>query len=178
MPRDELLSRLSNLLPSQFERVLFHARIPIGYLPGAGAPQVMRAIEVIRYLEPQGRLPQLAAIVHDVAQSDEVRRMALLDLDADKAAAVAQEHGAGKASASGIDARDVGALADAIAGAGAEVLLNTASYRINLEAMRACLIAGCHYLDLGGLYRMTLRQLELSAEFETNGSAALLDSAK
>jgi lysine 6-dehydrogenase len=114
------------------------------------------------------------AIVHDLAQSDEVTRMALLDLDADKAAAVAQEHGAGKANASGIDARDVGALADAIAGAGADVLLNTASYRINLEAMRACLSAGCHYLDLGGLYRMTLRQLELSAEFERAGRLAVL----
>jgi saccharopine dehydrogenase (NAD+, L-lysine-forming) len=114
------------------------------------------------------------AIVHDLARSDEVVRMALLDLDADKAGAVANEHGAGKASASGIDARDVGALADAIADAGAEVLLNTASYRINLEAMRACLKAGCHYLDLGGLYRMTLRQLELSADFERAGRLAVL----
>ncbi len=114
------------------------------------------------------------AIVHDLAQSEEVARMALLDLDADKAGAVAEAHGAGKATASGIDARDVSALADALAGAGAEVLLNTASYRINLEAMRACLEAGCHYLDLGGLYRMTLRQLELSAEFERAGRLAVL----
>lgn len=114
------------------------------------------------------------AIVRDLAESDEVTRMALLDLDADKARAVAEEHGAGKASASGIDARDVRSLADAIADAGAEVLLNTASYRINLEAMRACLIAGCHYLDLGGLYRMTLRQLELSGEFERAGRLAVL----
>jgi lysine 6-dehydrogenase len=114
------------------------------------------------------------AIVHDLAQSDEVTRMALLDLDADKAGAVAEEHGAGKASAAGIDARDVAALAGAIRDAGAEVLLNTASYRINLEAMRACLEAGCHYLDLGGLYRMTLRQLELSAEFERAGRLAVL----
>ena len=114
------------------------------------------------------------AIVHDLARSDEVAHMALLDLDPDKAGAVAEQHGAGKASATGIDARDVGALADAVAGAGAEVLLNTASYRINLEAMRACLNAGCHYLDLGGLYRMTLRQLELSAEFERAGRLAVL----
>jgi saccharopine dehydrogenase-like NADP-dependent oxidoreductase len=114
------------------------------------------------------------AIVHDLARSDEVARMALLDLDPDKAGAVAEQHGAGKASASGIDARDVNALAGAIRDAGAEVLLNTASYRINLEAMRACLEAGCHYLDLGGLYRMTLRQLELSAEFERAGRLAVL----
>jgi lysine 6-dehydrogenase len=114
------------------------------------------------------------AIVHDLARSDEVARMALLDLDPDKAGAVAEQHGDGKASASGIDARDVDALASAIADADAEVLLNTASYRINLEAMRACVMAGCHYLDLGGLYRMTLRQLELSAEFERAGRLAVL----
>ena len=114
------------------------------------------------------------AIVHDLAQSEEVVSMSLLDLDPDKAAAVAEQHGAGKATAAGIDARDVDALAGAIRDAGAGVLLNTASYRINLEAMRASLKAGCHYLDLGGLYRTTLRQLELSAEFERAGRLAVL----
>ena len=79
------------------------------------------------------------AIVHDLSQSEEIGRMTLLDLDPGKAGAVANEHGAGKATASGIDARDVDALAGALSDAGADVLLNTASYRINLEAMRACL---------------------------------------
>jgi lysine 6-dehydrogenase len=112
------------------------------------------------------------AIVHDLARSDEVGRMALLDLDLGKAGAVAEEHGAAKASASAVDARDIDALAEALKGV--DILLNTASYRINLEAMQACLEAGCHYLDLGGLYRMTLRQLELSAEFERAGRLAVL----
>ncbi len=114
------------------------------------------------------------AIVHDLAQSEEVASLALLDLDPDKAGAVAEQHGAGKATAAGIDARDVGALERALRDAGAEVMLNTASYRINLEAMRASLQAGCHYLDLGGLYRTTLRQLELSDEFQRAGRLAVL----
>jgi len=122
------------------------------------------------------------AIVHDLAQSEEVASMTLLDLDSDKAGAVAREHGAGKATASGVDARDVDALARALDRGrgrgrgrdGAGVLLNTASYRINLEAMRACLKAGCDYLDLGGLYWMTGRQLEMSAEFEAAGRLAVL----
>ena len=112
------------------------------------------------------------AIVHDLAQSDEVASMALLDLNPEKAAAVAGEHGAGKARAAGIDARDVDALARALEGA--DVLLNTASYRINLDAMRAALQAGCHYLDLGGLYRVTGEQLELGPEFERAGRLAVL----
>ena len=112
------------------------------------------------------------AIVHDLAVSDEVASMALLDLDPDKAGAVAREHGGGKATASAVDARDVDGLARALDGA--DVLLNTASYRVNLEAMRACLMAGCNYLDLGGLYWMTGRQLEMSGEFEAAGRLAVL----
>ena len=62
---------------------------------------------------------------------------------------------------------------DGLAGAleGCDVLVNSASYRINLEAMRACLSAGCHYLDLGGLYWLTGEQLELHGEFERAGLA-------
>lgn len=65
--RDELLASLSSLLPSQFEAVLFRARMPIEHLSGASAPQAMRAMEAIRYFEHQDRLAQLAAIVRDVA---------------------------------------------------------------------------------------------------------------
>jgi len=114
------------------------------------------------------------AIVRDLAGSDEVASMALLDLDSDKAGTVADEHGAGKATASAVDARDVDGLAGALRDAGAEVLLNTASYRINLDAMRAALAAGCHYLDLGGLYTTTLGQLKLGPEFERVGRLAVL----
>jgi lysine 6-dehydrogenase len=112
------------------------------------------------------------AIVADLAQSEEVERMTLLDLDQSRAQAVADAHGGGKASASEIDARSVEDLAAAIGDAA--VLVNTASYRINLEAMRACLQAGCHYLDLGGLYWMTGRQRELGADFERAGRLAVL----
>ncbi len=112
------------------------------------------------------------AIVHDLGESEEVRRMTLLDLDAARAAAVADAHGSGKASASAVDARDVDGLAAALSGA--DVLVNTASYRINLDAMRACLGAGCHYLDLGGLYWLTFEQLTLGSEFERAGLLAIL----
>ena len=114
------------------------------------------------------------AIVHDLAVSDEVACMLLLDLDADKASTVANEHGGGKATAAPADARDVESLARTLDDAKADVLLNTASYRINLDAMHASLKAGCHYLDLGGLYHVTQEQLQLSAEFERAGRLAVL----
>ncbi len=112
------------------------------------------------------------AIVRDLGDSEEVARMLLLDLDGSRAQAVAEDHGQGKASASTADAREVDGLAGVLEDY--DVLVNTASYRINLEAMRACLKAGCNYLDLGGLYWMTGRQLELGGEFERAGVLALL----
>jgi len=98
--------------------------------------------------------------------------MMLLDLDSERAAAAAQAHGGGKAAARPVDARSVGALAAELTEA--DVLVNTASYRVNLEAMRACLHARCHYLDLGGLYWMTRRQLQLHEDFQRAGLLAVL----
>lgn len=110
------------------------------------------------------------AIVRDLAESDEVAAMRLLDLDEGRARAVADAHGGGKASPARADAR--GELATALDGC--DVLVNAASYRINLDAMRACLAAGCHYVDLGGLYWMTGRQLELHEQFDRAGLLAVL----
>src|SRR5689334_24119697 len=107
------------------------------------------------------------AIVHDLAGSDEVADLSLLDLEGDRAAAVASEHGGGKARADSVDARQAGELATRLQDC--DVLVNTASYRVNLDAMQACLGARCHYLDLGGLYWMTRQQRKLGPEFERAG---------
>jgi hypothetical protein len=66
MTREELLSRLSKLLSSQFEQVLFLARIPQEYLPAAAAAQSSRAVELLRYVEQQNQLDQLARIVQQL----------------------------------------------------------------------------------------------------------------
>jgi lysine 6-dehydrogenase len=112
------------------------------------------------------------AIIRDLAASNEVERMLLLDLDQGRAATAADDHGAGKATARAVDARSVDRLAAELADA--DVLVNTASYRINLEAMRACLHARCHYMDLGGLYWMTKRQLQLHDDFARAGLLGVL----
>ncbi len=116
------------------------------------------------------------AIVRDLAESEEVTELVLLDLDAEKAAAVAETHGGGKAIATQVDARATGAESGSLPGAlaGCQVLVNSASYRINLDAMRACLEGNCHYIDLGGLYHVTGEQLELSTAFSDAGLIAML----
>jgi len=40
--------------------------------------------------------------------------------------------------------------------------------------MRACLEAGCHYVDLGGLFHTTRKQLDLSEDFQSKGLTAVL----
>ena len=110
------------------------------------------------------------AIVRDLAESDEVAALRLLDLDLRRAEAVAIEHGGGKAEARQADATSD--LAEQLAGM--DVLVNSAHYPVNLAAMGACLEAGCHYMDLGGLYHVTAKQLELGPRFEQHGLLALL----
>ena len=110
------------------------------------------------------------AIVRDLAASEEVEALRLLDLDLARAEAVAEAHGAGRAEARKADAtHELASDLDGI-----DVLVNSAAYRINLAAMEACLEAGCHYLDLGGLYHVAAKQLELSDRFEQQGLLALL----
>ena len=45
---------------------------------------------------------------------------------------------------------------------GAYATIASLPYRYNLEAMHGALEAGAHYVDLGGLFHMTRRQLELA----------------
>lgn len=112
------------------------------------------------------------AIVHDLAESVEVTELLALDLDGERAAVVAQAHGVGKAAAQALDAGDTRALTSALAGR--DVLVNAASYRLNLAVMDACLAAGCHYVDLGGLYHVAARQYGRDAEFARAGLLAVL----
>jgi len=71
-----------------------------------------------------------------------------------------------------VDAREAASLARALEGA--EVVVNAADYRLNLDVMRGALVAGAHYVDLGGLFHVTRRQLELDEEFREAGLTAVL----
>lgn len=66
MTRDEFLTQLTKLLPTQFEEVLFRVRLPPEHLSASSTPQATRAIEVIRTLEQQNRLPELARAIEYV----------------------------------------------------------------------------------------------------------------
>lgn len=71
-----------------------------------------------------------------------------------------------------VDVHDHAQLASALDGA--TVCVNCVDYRLNLEVMEGALQSGCHYLDLGGLFHMTRRQLELDDRFREAGLTAIL----
>ncbi len=58
--------------------------------------------------------------------------------------------------------------------AGSDAVAACIPYRLNLEAMEAALAARVPYADLGGLFHVTLRQLELNARFRKAGVPAVL----
>ena len=71
-----------------------------------------------------------------------------------------------------VDARDAASLARALEGA--EVVVNAADYRLNVDVMRGALGAGAHYVDLGGLFHVTREQLALDDDFRSAGLTAVL----
>jgi lysine 6-dehydrogenase len=112
------------------------------------------------------------AIVAALAEHDAVERILVLDMNEAGTHEVAERHGGGKATGGRLDITDRERTGAALAGV--DVLVNSAAYRVNLPAMEAALAAGAHYLDLGGLFHVTLEQLELDARFREAGLLAVL----
>jgi len=61
---------------------------------------------------------------------------------------------------------------------GCDVVMNAAPYTENLLVMETALRAGCDYVDLGGLFHTTRRQLELDPRFAAEGLLAILGMGK
>ncbi len=70
------------------------------------------------------------------------------------------------------DATEAGRLAAALQGS--DVVVNSAQYDVNVFVMHAALKAGAHYVDLGGMFHETRRQLKLHDEFYAAGLTAVV----
>ena len=57
---------------------------------------------------------------------------------------------------------------------GADVVLNAVEYVFNQPVLRACIKEKVHYADLGGLFHMTRKLLDMNAEVEAAGITAIL----
>jgi lysine 6-dehydrogenase len=108
--------------------------------------------------------------VRDLAQGRVFDEIVAADLDAGLAAQAARAAGP-QCLARTVDVRNSESLASVLAGAA--VCVNAVQYTFNLEVMAGCLLAGVPYLDFGGLFHMTRRQLEWNARFRAAGLVAI-----
>lgn len=92
------------------------------------------------------------------------------DLSSELAEAAARAAGP-RARPERIDVRDSAALVALLRGA--SVVVNAVQYGFNLTVMEAALAAGVPYLDFGGLFHMTVRQLERDRAFRDAGLLAI-----
>lgn len=110
------------------------------------------------------------ATVFDLARSG--YPVLLLDSDIAAAQRIGRRYGDARTEIDVVDARDPRSLAARIASA--DVLINAGPYVFNLSVMEAALRARCHYLDLGGLFHTTRKQLRFDRDFRKAGLLAVL----
>jgi saccharopine dehydrogenase-like NADP-dependent oxidoreductase len=112
--------------------------------------------------------------VKDLAASEGVDEVVIADRDTELAQKVVNllPTGRSKVSVTHTDVTDPGKLVATLRGA--DSVLNAVHYYYNLDVMQACLRAGVHYTDLGGLFYNTRKQLALHDEFAKAGLSAVL----
>jgi lysine 6-dehydrogenase len=102
------------------------------------------------------------AAVRQLGVGGQFDEVVAADVDIPLAEAAARAAGA-RARAVGLDVRDRASTAELLRGA--TVVVNATPYAFNLDAMAAALDARVPYLDFGGLFHTTRRQLELDGRF-------------
>ena len=102
--------------------------------------------------------------VRDLINSSNVSEVVVADIDKDCAERFVSSLNNKKVRHAAVDVRNheatVALLKDA------EATLNAVQYYFNVDVMKAALAARTHYLDLGGLYHTTRKQLVLDSDFK------------
>ena len=117
-----------------------------------------------------GKMGSIA--VQALSKEDRVDEIVIADYNTEAAQVVADFIGSPKIRIQFADVNDHDGLVKVLQGANACV--NATVYYTNLQVMEACLEAGVPYTDLGGLFHVTLKQLELSERFAARGLSAVL----
>lgn len=66
--RKELLDAILGLLPGQFDVFVYKLEIPVQYIPSPQASQASRAVELLRYLEANQRLPDAFRLIEAITE--------------------------------------------------------------------------------------------------------------
>ena len=98
--------------------------------------------------------------------------LVIADFDGEKAARLAAGYKDSRVRAEPVDVRNHEQTVHVLRGA--LVVLNCLQHNLNLSVMEAASAARCHYIDLGGLFHFTLKQLELDDRFCKAGRLAIV----
>lgn len=112
------------------------------------------------------------ATVPDLLESRGVERVGIAGRSLAKARAYAKLMKDDRAVPVELDARDTSRLGKAFREW--DAVINSAWYDLNVPIMEAAIRAGIHYIDLGGLYHQTLRQLEFDPAAKDAGVTCVL----
>jgi lysine 6-dehydrogenase len=110
--------------------------------------------------------------VRDLLSTEEVERIGLADLSLERVKDAASRLGDDRLEPLRADVKDEGELARVMSDW--DAVINSTWYELNLEVMGAAIRSGINYLDLGGLYHMTLRQLAMDHEAKDAGVTCIL----
>jgi saccharopine dehydrogenase-like NADP-dependent oxidoreductase len=110
--------------------------------------------------------------VQALANDDRVDEVVIADINVEQAEIVADYIKSPKIKIKEVDINDEEGFLKALDGV--DTCLNATTYYTNLRVMEACLKAGVHYTDMGGLFHTTRKQLELHDRFAAAGISAVL----
>ncbi|MBI2583344.1 MAG: saccharopine dehydrogenase NADP-binding domain-containing protein [Candidatus Aenigmarchaeota archaeon] len=111
-------------------------------------------------------------VVRDLYDSCKDCEIVIAAKDSKKAGEYAKKFKSSRVKSAGVDVTDINKTAKLLKGA--DVCINCVIYYLNLHVMKACLRTKCHYLDLGGLFHMTRKQLKLHKQFKNKNILAIL----
>lgn len=111
-------------------------------------------------------------IIRDLAEFSSFDSIVIADFNEKKAEELKNSLKSKKVEAAFCNLREPESLAKVLKDA--YLVINSTPYYFNVDVMKAALAASCHYMDLGGLFHVTKKQLELNDEFRTKGLVAIL----
>ncbi len=129
----------------------------------------MKPVKIL-VLGAAGTMARVA--VRDLLDSEGVERIGLADLSFERVGAEASRLADDRLEPMKADAKDTQGLTSLMSGW--DAVINSTWYELNLAVMGAAIRAGIHYLDLGGLYHTTLKQLSMDSEAKDAGVTCIL----
>ena len=110
--------------------------------------------------------------VRTLTEYEDVDQITIADYDEERARDVAAALNSSKILVRQIDVCDSERLSTLVRGA--NVVLSAVEYVFNQAILRVCIQEKVHYADLGGLFHMTRKLMDMSLEAEAAGISAIL----